>query len=183
MQTTIRDQSTGPEKIRGLDQATPKQWHILYALANEFNALAHRQWMAETDLFGIEDPEAGTVACVSAMGEGGVHCGVAAYLGTRGLHGFFRLLAGAGGPEDLLQVPRMVASFADRADLWRRDLAVIKKAGIRFRGRGQWPLLRIFTRLAAPAKTGSVSMAEFVALGLLLPTFRGGEQDQGIAIV
>jgi hypothetical protein len=39
----------------------------------------------------------------------------------------------------------LMASFEDRADLTEEDRGIIKKLGLRFRGRNQWPLFRNYT--------------------------------------
>ncbi len=106
--------------------------------------LAPWEWMEETDLFGVRDPETGEVYYVSVMGSMGEHLAVAAYPGAKGLSGFRSMHQEMAGPDPqaLLMIPQLQASFEDRDVLTDRDRRVIKELGLKFRGRQSWPQFR-----------------------------------------
>jgi hypothetical protein len=75
----------------------------------------------------------------------GEHLALAVYLGSEGLEGFWRLEEGRGlEPSFVLEVPQLQASWEDREALRQEDREVIKALGLKFRGRGVWPLFRSY---------------------------------------
>lgn len=125
---------------------TLDQWRRLYQAMARLKDMAPWGWMTETDLFGVQDPEADALGFVSVMGMAGEHMAVSVYLGAQGLHGFLGLqTAGPNiGPEAFFAVPQLQASFEDRDMLDRKDRRVIKKLDLTFRGRRAWPLFRSY---------------------------------------
>jgi hypothetical protein len=125
---------------------TLDEWRGLYQAAMRIKEIAPWEWMAETEIFGVSNPETGELGFVSVMGEMGEHLGLAAYLGPQALYHFWALQ-----DEDLhlpmetiLEVPQLQASFEDRRVLTDRDLRVIKDLGLKFRGRQAWPQFRSY---------------------------------------
>ncbi|MBX7233902.1 MAG: hypothetical protein K1X65_05910 [Caldilineales bacterium] len=134
------------------DTPTLEQWQRLYAAAAEVKALAPWQWMHEGDLFAVEDPASGRIGFVSIMGAVGEHFAVAVYLGGEGLRGFIAI---GNASEDDIQdtffaTPQLQASFEDRSLLNAQDLETIKRLGLKFRGRSEWPLFRSYRPGYAP---------------------------------
>lgn len=131
-----------------MDNLTPElnEWSRLYQAVIRIKEIAPWDWMSETDVFGVQDPETGEIGFVSVMGTLGEHYAVAVYLGAEGLYGFwdFQDAGPLGDFEDLLRVPQLQASFEDRGELTKKDRDVIKALGLKFRGRQAWPLLRSF---------------------------------------
>jgi hypothetical protein len=121
-----------------------ENWARLFEAMVAIKALAPWEWMEDSDLFGVRDPETGEVYYVSVMGNLGGHLAVAAYPGAEGLAGFWSMQQEMLGlnPEALLLIPQLQASFEDRNVLTDRDRRVIKEMGLKFRGRQSWPQFR-----------------------------------------
>lgn len=129
---------------------TPESWRRLYDLASQVKQLSPWAWMTEEDLFGVADPDSDTGMFVSVMGMLGEHTSVSAYLGAAALYDFLdfhenppeemNLASGA----RLLSMRQLQASFEDRDMLREQDRAVIRQLGLKFRGRGAWPLFRSY---------------------------------------
>jgi hypothetical protein len=126
------------------DEPTLEDWRKLYQAARDFKEVAPWRWMADTDLFGVRDPEGQTVAYCSVLGQMGEVFGLVAYLDTEGLISFCRV-AEADEEERFEAYARqncLAAFFGSRSELTDRDRAVIKELGLRFRGSTDWPLFR-----------------------------------------
>lgn len=125
---------------------TLDEWRKLYQAAIRLKEAAPWDWMEETDVFGVRDPETDETGFVSVMGELGEHLALAVYLGSEGLYGFwaFQQIADFAPPEALLGIPHLQASFEDRGTLTAKDRNVIKELGLKFRGRQAWPMFRSY---------------------------------------
>ncbi|MEW6738049.1 MAG: hypothetical protein AB1489_42625 [Acidobacteriota bacterium] len=127
-------------------QSTPSvdEWRNLYEAAKRIKELAPWQWMEETDIFGVQNPETGELGFVSVMGTLGEHFAIAVYLGQEGIYGFWGLQVEDvdAYPERVLEVPQLQASFEDRSELEEKDRAVIKQLGLKFRGQHAYPMFR-----------------------------------------
>lgn len=117
----------------------------LYEAAIAVKELAPWGWMTEEAVFGVQHPETGQLGFVSVMGALGEHYAVAVYLGREGLNGFWKIHRGQMDyPEELLHVPHLQMSFEDRGELTPKDRDEIKATGLKFRGRGEWPMFRSY---------------------------------------
>lgn len=117
------------------------QWRTLYDLAARLYSLAPWEIMQETDLVGITDLISGETNYISVMGALGEHLAISLYLGQAGLFGFLELASTAElQAEVLLETPQLQLSFEDREELGPDDRAIIKRLGLKFRGRQTWPL-------------------------------------------
>jgi len=81
------------------------------------------------------------------MGALGEFFALAVYLGTEGLESYMRLASGPPlseeqAAEDALAQKCLMVSFGSRKELTDKDRAIIKKLGLRFRGKTAWPLFR-----------------------------------------
>jgi hypothetical protein len=125
---------------------TLDEWHELYQAAIRVKETAPWEWLTETDIFGVQNPETGELGFVSVMGELGEHLALAVYLGPEGLYGFweFQQIAASAPPEALFGLHHLQASFEDRNELNQKDRDVIKALGLKFRGRQAWPLFRSY---------------------------------------
>jgi len=123
-----------------------EEWRRLYDVVKQVKEIAPWQWMEETDIFGVQNPETDELGFVSVMGMLGEHHAVSVYRGSEGLTGFWRLQeAGSSiSPEFLLEVPQLQASFENREELHKKDRETIKKIGLKFRGKHAWPLFRSY---------------------------------------
>jgi len=128
------------------------EWRGLYEAAVRFRDVHPWAWMLETDLFGIENPETGEIYYASVMGNIGEHFALALYRGSQALFQFWRFqeTADTAPPEALLEIPHLQASFEDRDTLHAGDRETIKTLGLKFRGRGVWPMFRSYRPAYVP---------------------------------
>lgn len=118
----------------------------LYDTAVRVKELAPWEWMDESELFGVQNPETGELGFVSVMGMAGEHFAIGLYQGAEGLYGFWNLESGNtdADPRQVLEIPQLQASFEDRDIPEKQDRDVIKKLGLKFRGAHSWPMFRSY---------------------------------------
>lgn len=124
-----------------------KDWKDLYQKTAEFKKLKPWEWMWDRDVFAVQNPETGEVAYCTVMGRMGSFYGMAAYLGREGLENFFDIQLSeisTDDPDSLYQQRLLMVSFEDREDIEDTDYNIIRKLGLRFRGKNGWPLFRSF---------------------------------------
>jgi hypothetical protein len=66
---------------------TNEQWTALYEAAAAFKELAPWQWMYDSDLFGVQDPETGEVGYCCVLGALGELLGLNVHRGRPGIGG------------------------------------------------------------------------------------------------
>lgn len=122
-------------------------WNIYYN-ADIIREMAPWKELYETDIFGVKIPESKRIWFISVMGANGEYKALAAYKGYEGLFGFSEFQkkaeaqsAGALTAGNIFTVPHILLSFTDREELEKDHLEAIKKSGVKFRGKGNWPLL------------------------------------------
>ena len=79
------------------------------------------------------------------MGGGGLEYGLAVFVGEEGLAAYRTLTTGSVDPEpadSLYKLNPVSAMLADREDLETPDRTTIRELGLKYRGRGSWPLFR-----------------------------------------
>ena len=104
-------------------------------LAAQIKALAPWQWMQETDVFGIEDPDTGEIGFVSVMGNVGEYEAVGVYPGAEGLYGFIDFQSDPSVSADrLIEIPQVQLSFSAPKFLEKRDRELLKGVGLKFTG-------------------------------------------------
>jgi hypothetical protein len=124
---------------------TLDEWRQLYEAAARFKEAVPWEWMTESHVFGVRHPETGEIGYDSIMGLRGEYFALAVYLGSEGLAGFVQMESGrAKDATFLLEIPQLQASFGDRQELRKEDLAIIKSLGLKFRGQGAWLLFRSY---------------------------------------
>lgn len=124
-----------------------KDWQRLYESGKDFKQLKPWTYMSETDLFGVQNPQSGEIGYCCIMGELGEVFALAVYLGSDGLEGYLKLQSGevgVGDPDAMHIQKCLMASFEDRRFLAKEDLQTIKKLGLKFRGRNEWPQFRSY---------------------------------------
>jgi hypothetical protein len=125
-----------------------QEWKALYEAAAEFQKIQCWNWMYDSDIFGVQNPETGEIGYCCVMGNLGEMYALAVYLGTDGLEGYLMIQSGelTTGDPDTLYIQRcLMASFEDRGELDKTDLKNIKEAGLKFRGRKSWPSIRNYS--------------------------------------
>lgn len=133
-------------------EPTPEEWRRLYEAAVAFRDLAPWRWMTDSDIFGVRDPDGREIGYCCVLGMAGEVFGMVLYRGIRGLKGYLDTVQGwIRSPMDfILSQDCIRATFEDRTDLDRRDLELIRRLGLRFRGRKMWPQFRSFIPGYAP---------------------------------
>jgi hypothetical protein len=129
------------------EEPTREEWAALLEAALAVRDLAPWQWMEETDVFGVQDPDNEELGFVSVMGGLGEHLGVSVYQGGLGLEGFWQMQEADSHPdvaEVVLETPQLQASFEDREELEKADRDRIAALGLKIRGRKAWPLFRSY---------------------------------------
>lgn len=120
-------------------------WKKLYEAAVNFKETCCWEWMDDRFVFGVQNPASGEIGYCVVLGSMGEVFALAVYRGTEGLEGLTRIHMGMVDLEleESLQVQNcLIASFEDREDLQEKDRETIKKLGLKFRGRKEWPLFR-----------------------------------------
>jgi hypothetical protein len=128
---------------------TKADWKALYQAAMEFKEIEAWTWMYDSDVFGVQDPVSGEIGYCCIMGNLGEMFALALYLGSEGLESYMRI---ASEPpqdpseafEELMLQKCLMASFGSRDELTKEDRQVIKRLGLKFRGRTAWPLFRSY---------------------------------------
>jgi hypothetical protein len=128
----------------GTSQPELNEWQRLHEAAIRVKEIAPWEFMEETDVFGVQNPETRELGFVSVMGLLGEYLGLSVYLGAKGLYEFWEIEHAdpSTPPERLLEIPQLQVSFENRNDLKAKDREIIKELGLKFRGRKAWPMFR-----------------------------------------
>ncbi|MGH9971437.1 MAG: DUF7309 domain-containing protein [Pyrinomonadaceae bacterium] len=104
-------------------------------LATQIKALAPWQWLEETDVFGVEDPDTGEIGFVSVMGNVGEYEAIGVYRGAKGLYDFIDFHNDPSANADrLMEIPQVQLSFSEPKFLEKRDRELLKGSGLKFPG-------------------------------------------------
>lgn len=127
-----------------------KDWQSLYQEAIKFRDLKCWEYMYDSDLFAVQNPKTGEIGYVCVLGNLGEVFGLNVYLGQEGLNAY--ILQSEGGQTTLSYadtIDQFISTnkclsvyFKDRNNLSKEDLALIKKLGLKLRGKNKWPLFR-----------------------------------------
>lgn len=122
------------------------EWKKLYELAGKVKELAPWEFLEESEFFGVKNPETEEIGFVSVMGLLGEHLSIGVYRGAEGLYGYWNISDPDTdlhhNPLALFDIPQLQVSFEDREQLEKQDREVMKKLGLKFRGRQNYPLFR-----------------------------------------
>ncbi len=127
-----------------LNMPTLEESKRLYELAAKLKELAPWEWMDESEMFGVQNPETDELGFISVMGMMGEHLAVGVYLGAEGLYGFwdFQDEKHETEPLALFDIPQLQVSFENRDGLKKEDRDWIKKLDLKFRGTQNYPMFR-----------------------------------------
>ena len=126
-------------------EPTTEQWQDLHKSFMDYCEAAPWQWLTDMDVLAVEDPSGEYKGYCAVMGSGEMEYGLSVHIGDEGLAGYLALMTGEIEPESSEAFDRMNAlsvMLADREDLDTTDRALIRRLGLRYRGRGRWPLFR-----------------------------------------
>ena len=167
--------------VRGMPEPGTEQWLELYEAFREYCQLYPWAYFDDSDLVAVELPGGQERGYCIVLGSGGIERGLAVYRGGEGLAGFLAISTGLVDPgslDALNTTDAVSATLADREDLDKEDRDVIRSLGLRYRGRGRWPLFRSYVPgyfpwlleaddavLLAAALRGMTSLTEAVTRG------------------
>jgi hypothetical protein len=120
-------------------------WKNLYQAAIAFREIACWEWMLDSEIFGVQNPESGEIGYCCVLGYLGQVFGLVIYLGSEGLEQHRKIQSGkihAGSPEFVYSQSCLTAWFGDKNDLDQADLKIIRGLGLKFRGSNAWPQFR-----------------------------------------
>jgi hypothetical protein len=141
----MRNIDTKEETIMQDPQPSLQEWHALYRAAIDFWQIQPWDWVNDTDLFGVKNPENDEIGYCCIVGALGEFLGVVVYLGTEGLESYLKTQMSESPEEDVFGTAKcLVASFEDRKFLQKPDHEMIKKLGLKFRGAKSWPFFRVY---------------------------------------
>jgi hypothetical protein len=130
---------------------TLHEWKELHKAAESFKGLETWNWMADSDIFGVENPEDGEIGYCSIMGALGEVFALSVYTGTDGLEGLLKVqsmeISDIDMPanRDLIFSQKcLMASFEDKEFLSPEDFKIINKLNLSFKGKNAWPLFRSY---------------------------------------
>ena len=118
-----------------------EEWRQLYDAAAEFKKIAPWNWMWDSDMFAVQNPENGEIGYCCVLGRNREVFGLAVYLGTEGLEGYLKVASRKVKPHnpDALHTNKcLLTTFEDKKYLSKDDLAVIKQLGLQFSGKNGW---------------------------------------------
>lgn len=122
----------------------------LYEIALQYKELSPWNWMWDSDVFGVQNPENGEIGYCCVLGRAGMEYGLLVYLGTEGLKAYLKTQSRKFHPDDMdsldsLHIQKCLnLFFEDRTHLTKRDLKIINTLGLEFRGPRSYPFFRSF---------------------------------------
>lgn len=123
------------------------KWLALYEAAGEYERTKPWQWMSDSDIFGVIDPDTAEAGYCCVLGGAGECFGLAVYLGAQGYEAFVKIMTGEyeGRFEETVYINRsLVLTFDDKKSLEKPDLAWMKHLKVDWRGRVGWPCFRSY---------------------------------------
>ena len=154
--------------VRLMAEPSSEQWLALHEAFREYCQAAPWRWFDDADLVAVEHPSYGHTGYCIVMGSGGMEYGLAVYRGDEGLAGYLALVSGAievGSLESLNATNALSAMLADREELPKPDRDIIRSLGLRYRGRGRWPIFQDFKPGYLPWRL-EADDAEFLTMAL-----------------
>ncbi|OPZ92152.1 MAG: hypothetical protein BWY74_01726 [Firmicutes bacterium ADurb.Bin419] len=119
------------------------EWRKLYEAAARFKETECWKWIADFDIFGVENIDTHEIGYCCVKGNAGQVYGISIYIGEDGLKSYMDTLYPNVPFEDLGYIQNCITLyFEDRENLNRDDLNIIKQLGLKFRGKMQWPQFR-----------------------------------------
>lgn len=144
-ESSAKEETRGNERqldihtVEELLDPTSVEAKFLCQLASIIQQMSPWRFMAETDVFGFQDPETSELGFISVMGQLEQHRAVAVYRGVEGLYGLrhfeeaLEMDPKSDAAHDMFfEIPQIQLEFEPSAQLEKRDRAMIKSAGFKF---------------------------------------------------
>ncbi len=120
-------------------------WTKFFETTLEYKKLAPWEWLYDTNIFGIQNPETkeNNYSCI--MGNAGQVFGLFIYKGEKGLNSYLELSMGLyppHSPENQHIQDGWLLAFDNREDLTKEERDLLKVNNIKCRGKNAWPNIR-----------------------------------------
>ncbi|HHG85994.1 MAG TPA: hypothetical protein ENJ82_14700 [Bacteroidetes bacterium] len=122
-------------------------WRKLFLAASAFRTAAPWEWVSDSQLFGVVDPETGERCYCSVMGGLGDYFALGVYPGSEGFRSYHMLFSDDvdEDPNESLYYQRcMVGAFEDEGELDEDDKILARSLELNFDGDRQWPNFRSY---------------------------------------
>lgn len=132
----------------------------------EFKNMSPWNWMSNSDIFAVENPATGQIGYCDIMGEGGETFGLAVYLGNTGWRWLSDRLTDTPVDSFSMFMQNCISvTFENAGELEPEDKEIIKKLGLKFKGKNAYPLLRRYSPGHIPVMINEAE-AEFLNVAL-----------------
>ena len=124
---------------------TSEQWLALHHAFRRYCEASPWERLANEDVLVVNDPLGYFKGYCVALGDGGVAYGLGVYLGDRGLLNYLTTMTSEHEPDGAEVLERglaLTAVLGDREELGNRERKAMRDLGLRYRGRGRWPIFR-----------------------------------------
>ena len=124
---------------------TPEQWLALHDSFRRYCEAKPWERLSNEDVLAVNDPLGHFKGYCVALGDGGVAYGLGIYLGDRGLLNYLTTMTSEDEPNSEEMLERSLALTAvlgDREELENEERKAMRDLGLRYRGRGRWPIFR-----------------------------------------
>ena len=122
-----------------------EQWLALHHAFGRYCEARPWERLANQDVLVVNDPLGHFKGYCVALGDGGVAYGLGVYLGDRGLLNYLTTMTSEHEPDGVEALERGLALSAvlgDREELGNGERKAMRDLGLRYRGRGRWPIFR-----------------------------------------
>ena len=126
-------------------EPTSQQWLALHHAFRRYCEVRPWERLGNEDVLVVDDPLGRFKGYCVALGDGGVAYGLGIYLGDRGLLNYLATMTEEeepAGAEALEKSLALSAVLGDREELGDGERKVMRDLGLRYRGRGRWPVFR-----------------------------------------
>ena len=124
---------------------TPEQWLALHLAFRRYCEAKPWERLANEDVLAVNDPLGHFKGYCVALGDGGLTYGLGVYLGDLGLLNYLTTMTSEDEPNSEEMLERSLALTAvlgDREELENKERKAMRDLGLRYRGRGRWPIFR-----------------------------------------
>ena len=122
-------------------------WRNLFDAALALREIEPWRWMADAQIFGVQNPDNQEIGYCCVLGALGEVLGLVVYLGSERLDQYRKIQSGkirVGSPAIIHGQSCLTAWFSNRSYLDKTDIKIATQLGLKPRGRAAWPQFRSF---------------------------------------